>query len=388
MSKIKKTLFIILANLIFFLLIEVSLTFFFFFHSSNYYGPLARLFLSNKDIPKKTIMYKIKFDKFTQMYLPGTYEFKNTINKVNEFGFLGQKVDIANKKNCRLIALGGSTTAGLESKETYPKNLEKRLNKNDINCDVLNFGFSGKALNYLEKILVTEAIKFSPNIIAIMSNRNATMYDSFTTSAVASDVIKSKFELIVYKIKSFLFLELMSYRFLNLTYNRLISLFLKDENKIKSPFNPKNFHSVKYFENGYRDQIMRINSFCKANDIKLLLIKQAFFINLNKQKVLNQLTKKQLIEKLKNYENEKSPFSKKDLFWMYTNAILNKSLDEAQNLDRSIVIIDPTTKLYSKKKEKYFQEDGLHLKDNGNKIIAETFFNTLINKKLVKTQKK
>ena len=85
----------------------------------------------------------------------------------------------------------------------------------------------------------------------------------------------------------------MSYRFLNLTYNRLISLFLKDENKIKSPFNPKNFHSVKYFENGYRDQIMRINSFCKANDIKLLLIKQAFFINLNKQKVLNQLTKKQ-----------------------------------------------------------------------------------------------
>ena len=73
---------------------------------------------------------------------------------------------------------------------------------------------------------------------------------------------------------------------------------------------------------------------------------------------------------------------------MYTNAILNKSLDEAQNLDRSIVIIDPTTKLYSKKKEKYFQEDGLHLKDNGNKVIAETFFNTLINKKLVKTQKK
>ena len=142
------------------------------------------------------------------MYLPGTYEFKNTINKVNEFGFLGQKVDIANKKNCRLIALGGSTTAGLESKETYPKNLEKRLNKNNINCDVLNFGFSGKALNYLEKILVTEAIKFSPNIIAIMSNRNATMYDSFTTSAVASDVIKSKFELNVYKIKSFLFLEL------------------------------------------------------------------------------------------------------------------------------------------------------------------------------------
>ena len=34
----------------------------------------------------------------------------------------------------------------------------------------------------------------NPNIISIMSNRNATMYDSFTTSAVTTDVINSKFK--------------------------------------------------------------------------------------------------------------------------------------------------------------------------------------------------
>ncbi len=384
MSNLKKIFFLILANLLFFLLIEITLTIFFVFNSTNYYGPLARLFLFQKKIPEKTVMYEIKFNKLTEMYVPGTYKFKNVSHSVNEFGYLGKKVDLGNEKNCRLISLGGSTTAGIESKETYPKNLEKRLIKNNFNCDVLNFGFSGKALNYLEKIFVNEAMKFNPNIISIMSNRNATMYDSFTTSAVTTDVINSKFELILYEIKSFLFLEVMSYRFLNLVYNRFISLSLSDENKIISPFNQKNFHSVKYFENGYRDQIMKINSYCKKRGIKLLLIKQAFFIDLDKQKIIDKQSKQELITKLKNYENEKGLFGKKDLFWMYSNAILNKSLDEAKALDNSIVVIDPTVELYSKEKENYFQQDGLHLNDNGNKIISLKIFESLVNEKLIK----
>ena len=276
-----------------------------------------------------------------------------------------------------------SPTAGIESIESYPKNLENKLIKNDFNCDVLNFGFSGKALNYLERILVNEAIKFNPNIITIMSNRNSTMYDSYITSSVTSDVINNKFELMIYEIKSFLFLEVMSYRFLSLAYNRLVSLFLSDENKIISPFNPKSMHSIKYFENGYKDQIMKINSYCKKRGIKLLLIKQAYFINLDKQKIIYKQSKEELIEKLKNYESEKGPFSKQDLFWMYTNAILNKSLDEVSALDHSITVIDPTIQLYSKNKEYFFQQDGLHLNYRGNKIISEEIFKILKNKKLV-----
>ena len=127
----------------------------------------------------------------------------------------------------------------------------------------------------------------------------------YITSAVATDIINNKFDLFLYELKNFLFLEIMTYRFLSLSYNRAISLLLDDENKIISPFNPRNFHSIKYFENGYKDQILRINSYCKEKGIKLILIKQAFFIDLDMQKNINSFSKKEIIEKLINYNKEK-----------------------------------------------------------------------------------
>ena len=72
-------------------------------------------------------------------------------------------------------------------------------------------------------------------------------------------------------------------------------------NKIISPFNPRNFHSIKYFQNGYKDQILRINSYCKKKGIKLVLIKQAYFIDPDFQKNIYSLSKDELIKKLINY---------------------------------------------------------------------------------------
>ena len=37
-----------------------------------------------------------------------------------------------------------------------------------------------------------------------------------------------------------------------------------------------------------------------------------------------------------------------ELFWKYTNAILNKNLDELAAEDKNIFIVDPTENLYSK----------------------------------------
>ena len=387
MSNIKKGLYIFITNILLFILIEITLTFFFVFHKSNYYGPIARLFLFEKKVSEKTVNYEMSFNKKTGMYNEGEYNFNNIKFYVNKFGFIGKEVDIENKSGCRLIALGGSTTAGVESKEPYPKILENSLNKSQLNCEVLNFGFSGKALNYLEKILVNEASKFNPNIIMIMNNRNSTMYDSYTTSAVSTDIINSKFDLFLYELKNFLFLEVMTYRFLSLSYNRAISLFLDDENKIISPFNPRNFHSIEYFQNGYKDQILRINSYCKEKDIRLVLIKQAFFINPDMQKKINSLSKEEIIQKLKNYNKENNHFNKKNLFWMYTNAILNKNLDEIVANDGNIILVDPTTSLYAKNKLDFFQKDGLHLNNKGNQVIANKILESLIFNKLInKTQ--
>ncbi len=382
MTNLKKFSFIILTNVVLFLLVEILLTFFFVFHKTNYYGPLARLFLLEKKTSDKTVMYDIKYSKKTGMHIPGEYHFNDIKHRVNKFGFIGEEVDLENKTGCRAIALGGSTTAGIESKKTYPLILEELLNENKFNCDVLNFGFSGKALNSLEKLLVNEASKFNPNLVFLMNNRNSTMYDSFTTSSVATDIIDNKFDLYLYEIKNFLFLEVMTYRFMNLGYNRIVSFFLDDANKIISPFNPKNFHSKVYFQNGYKDQILRINSYCEEKGIKLVLIKQAFYIDLDMQNKVNLLSKEEIINKLKNYNKDKNYSNKKDLFWIYTNAILNKNLDELEA--NNIMVVDPTTVLYSKNKKNFFQDDGLHLKESGNKIIAEKIFEDLLSKKLIK----
>ena len=77
MSNIKKGLYIFIANILLFVLIEIILTFFFVFHKSNYYGPLARPFLFEKKVSEKTVQYKMSFNKKTGMYNEGKYNFNN-----------------------------------------------------------------------------------------------------------------------------------------------------------------------------------------------------------------------------------------------------------------------------------------------------------------------
>ena len=67
------------------------------------------------------------------------------------------------------------------------------------------------------------------------------MYDSYITSAAATDIVKNKFDLKLYEFKNFLFLEVMTYRFLSLAYNRTLSLLLDDKNKLLALLIPETF---------------------------------------------------------------------------------------------------------------------------------------------------
>ena len=94
---------------------------------------------------EKDNIYKFKYNRLTQKLYPGTYKYNNEIEfKVNSLGFLGKEFSIANKRNCRIISFGGSTTAGVESGRPYPKILEEKFHENNINCEVLNFGLELK----------------------------------------------------------------------------------------------------------------------------------------------------------------------------------------------------------------------------------------------------
>ena len=99
--------------------------------------------------------------------------------------------------------------------------------------------------------------------------------------------------------------------------------------------------------------MINIANFTKSKNIQLVLIKQAWFIDLKFQRELKNLSKTQLIEKLVNYQ--KDNYSKKlDLFLMLSNEILNRTLEEVKLSNPEVIIVDPIAKLYNSKKEVNF----------------------------------
>ena len=369
--KIKNLLFFIFANVLIFLILELFLTFFFIYHQSNYFGPIAKIFYKPEIKKKEIDIYKIRWNRHTQKMIPGTYRHNDVEFKVNSLGFLGEEFSIKNEKGCRLISFGGSTTAGLGNYYPYPKILEEKLHNNNFDCEVLNFGFSGKSLNFIENLLVNEAVNYSPNIITIQSNRNAVMYDSYGNSSISPDVISSKFDYYYYKLKMFLFSKIMTYRFIELASKRIISILYDDENKIVSPYRANTYHLKNYFTSKYINQMNNIINFCKNNDIKVVLIKQPRYIDLEYQKILRGLSKEKILNKLLTYQKEKKR-NKIDLFWMYTSAIINKSLDEIKLNNPDIILVDPIEEILKYKKEiNFVDNDDVHLTRHGNKIVAE-----------------
>ena len=371
----------IFIPIIFFLFLEIFFTVFLIFYMTEYH-PLIKYFFNNDtsnniaitNIEKKTI----KLNKYTGNMVPGIYEINNFKVRVNNKGFRGEDFTNKNKKGCRIITFGGSTTLGLQSKKPYPQFLEEKLIKNNFDCEVLNFGLGGRSLNYIENLLVNEVVNYSPNIITIMSNANATRYDSYGNSSIISNIIESKFQLYVYKINKFCFNNIMTYRFFELAPRRILSWFIDTEEKIPSPFWTSN-HLKKYFTQKYLNQMINIVNFTKSKNIQLVLIKQAWFIDLKFQRELKNLSKTQLIEKLVNYQKDNYP-KKLDLFLMLTNEILNRILEEVKLSNPEVVIVDPIAKLYNAKKEvNFFKDDGVHLTDNCNNIIANEIFNKIKN---------
>jgi hypothetical protein len=376
--QVRNIIFFLIFNIVFFAVLEIFFTTFFIFHSSNYYGPFTQILLKSTLEEEKVNVYEFRWNKLTQKLYPGTYKYNNEFEfKVNSLGFLGEEFSIENKKNCRIISFGGSTTAGVESGRPYPKILEEKFYENNINCEVLNFGFGSKGLNFLEDLLVNEAVDYNPNIITIMSNRNATMYDSYGNSVTTPDVIKNKFDYIIYKTNKFLFSKIMTYRFLQLSYKRILSKFYSQENKIIDPYNPKNFHLKNYFTSKYINQMTNILNFCKSRGIMVIFIKQGFYIDPTYQKSLKLLPNEKIIEKLMVY-NKESNRDKIDLFWIYTNLILNNALEKIKTENKDVIIVDPIDKLYSFKKEKNFLNDGLHLTSDGNEIIAAEIMKSIM----------
>ena len=135
-------------NFLFVLIIEVIFILFFVYRQ-NYYGPLAKFTLREEN---KIIEFRIPYNKSTGLMKPGEHIYKNNTIKINSKGYRGDE-STKNNSNCRFLALGGSTTLGINSQKPWPEILQNKLRKNfDNNCEVINTGILGASLNDIENL--------------------------------------------------------------------------------------------------------------------------------------------------------------------------------------------------------------------------------------------
>tara|TARA_B100000900_G_C20314336_1_gene607492 strand:- start:258 stop:737 length:480 start_codon:yes stop_codon:yes gene_type:complete len=147
----------------------------------------------------------------------------------------------------------------------------------------------------------------------------------------------------------------------------------KDTTKIVNPNDESLLHSINYFKEKYHNQLANIARVSEEKDIKIVLIKEPFYLDLKLQNEINKFSSEALLEKLTKYQKEDYK-DKNILFWAYTNALLNSIFDDIQKKYKNVLVVDPTIILYSEKKEKNFLADGNHLTNNGHYIVAQEIF--------------
>ena len=337
---------------------------------------LFSLFNSNKNLQ---VNYKINWDNKTNKVIPGEYKTRLRDGRIvkytiNSKGFRNKEFNTKKNTEHRIISFGGSTTMGIESPDdrTYPAILEQILIDKNIDAEVLNFGFGSKSLNFIKELYLLESLTYKPDFISIYSARNSIMYDSIGTKLKIDTVNNPKLQ----KINFFLINNIMSFRLLYKIYKKILSSNI-DSKKIISPFNEKIEHNIYYFLEQYFNTIKQIVDHADKNEIKVILIKQAFYINPEVQKIIREKTLDNLIDTLQNLREIKTfDLSYKDMFWIVTITILNKQLEKFNHY-KNVVVVDPIYDLIENKKN---FEDFLHLTDKGNYILANSIFKKIKNK--------
>lgn len=357
--------FIVLLSIIFLELLFQGIILF----KEKKFSILVKFFFNPKFISKIYHEYAIKWDYINDRMVPGNYSNNNIEYMVNSKGFRGKEFSFFKNKK-RIIAFGGSTTLGLESADnlTYPSQLEQLLNKDKNNYEVINMGFAGKSLNFIKQLFFVEAYKYDPDIIIIYTNRNSIMYDG-----AYADPKLNKNELL--KVNYFLQENIMTYRFMFKVYKRSSNLFL---NKIylKSPISDKGI-SKKYLLSGYKDSLLEIINFSKKKNIKVILVKFAYYFNSELISDIDNYTAEDLVKKYENdYFIKKYNLDETVNFWAVMGGILNKNLEELGDHE-NVIIVDPVKELL--KTNSNFT-DYIHLTSQGNSILAQKIFKE-INKK-------
>jgi lysophospholipase L1-like esterase len=242
--------------------------------------------------------------------------------KINSYGFRDYEYSFEKPENViRIACIGDSNTFGfgVELEESWPKILEKELNKNNknknIKYEVLNFGVPGYGLEQYIENIKEKAINYNPDIIIIglSSDDFLTAQDSVTINKkVYSENIKRQ--------------DILEYK-----YN-------KSEEE-------KDILRDKYLP-AINKSFIELNNLSAENKIKIVIV------TLNKQ-----------VDWLREYINSILEYYSKESSWCLVNAIVDNSFE------------DKTT--YT-----FYPLDG-HPNQRGTEFITERVYKSLLKCEIV-----
>ena len=327
------------------------------------YSVLFKPFTNEIEKKVDTVEYEVDWDYKNNKMTPGEFKHNNINYIINSKGFRGKEFKVT-KEKIRLLAFGGSTTIGLESPEdkTYPYLLEALLNSSGKKFEVINMGFGSKSLNFIKSLYVNEALKYNPDIITIYSNRNSIMYDGSYS--------KKKINIKLLAITSYLQENIMTYRLMLKIYNRVNNQIYSNNDNLKSPFHKKGI-SKDYLINGYKNTLLEIIELSKENNVRVVLIKQAYLLSPKLQEKIGSFSIEELIKLFeKNYFIETYDISHEENFWLVLGSILNKNLDYLERYE-NVVVVDPINNLIENKNNFV---DYLHLSTEGNAVLANEIY--------------
>lgn len=328
------------------------------------------------DTKKTTTLYEISWDFEKDKMKPGRYYTKERIAyTINSLGFRGKEFDPVNKSGYRIICFGGSSTIGLESPDdsTYPAILERLLISSGIKAEVLNFGFCSKSLNFIEKLLFREAIGYKPDMITIYSNRNTALYDSSSPYYETRNIDKGVFNYRLYNLHNAFYENLMTYRAMFCIYRKIVLPLHTSNIKIG-----KRSINKYFFKHEYLKKLERIISAGELYGFNVCLIKQPLYLNPPLQIKIKDYPVDKLIEMMGEENNDiyisdsYPDDNNMTKFWILTNAILNKQLDNFKNNYKNVIVVDPLDSFLGEgvNYEELFH-DYVHLTPSGNKLLAK-----------------
>lgn len=108
-------------------------------------------------------------------FRPGVYEYPyyGTSFVINSRGFRGPEFPVRSSHRWRLIALGESSTMGLESSEseTWPRHLERVLRERGLDVEVINCGIS-ESNSRDHRYLIRELATYHPDVVLYYAGNN------------------------------------------------------------------------------------------------------------------------------------------------------------------------------------------------------------------------